>query len=253
MHSQRVLPVRAMHYFLAALIAASTMDGASAAGLDQANAGLAAAERGEFDEAIRLFSAALAAGDLSPGNAVIAIHNRGNAFQDKGDYRNAITQYDTEIRMKPNGPEGYYARGRARFSVGEFAGATTDFVRSLTFDPSDAYSVLWLYLTRSKTGQGSGTELQANAAKLDLSHWPGPLVNLYLERTTSQLAQMASLQGDGRMQREQSCEAAFYIGEYELMRKNGDEAKTLFRQAVKNCPFLSDERDGATAELKRTP
>ena len=240
-----------MRFILAVFLAAAPIGIACAAGLDDANAGLAAARRGEFDEAIRLFSAALAAGDLSPGNVMLAHHNRGNAYQDKGDYPRAIADYTTAIRMKPDYAEAFYARGRARYALGDLAASGTDFARSVRLDPSDAYAVLWLHLVRGRAAASDADELKRNAGRLDLAHWPGALVSLYLGKSTPGQVRGQSAQGDADAQREKTCEAAFFLGEYELLRMNDGAAKPLFEEAAKNCPYTTDEYDGAMLELAR--
>src|SRR5215472_11799346 len=99
-----------------------------ARGLDDAGAAMIAAQHGVYDQAIRLLTSALAAGDLSPQNTMLAYHNRGNAYQDKGDYAHAIADYDAAIKIRPGYANAWYARGRAQFALGLFPGAATDFV-----------------------------------------------------------------------------------------------------------------------------
>ena len=240
-------------FFLATVLAIASVGAACASGLDDGSAGLAAAQRGDYDEAIRLFSAALAGGDLSPANGMLAYHNRGNAYQDKGNYGRAITDYNFAIRLKPDYAQAYYSRGRAQFALGAFDAAITDFARSIALDPADAYSVLWLHLARGNTTTPDQDEFSRNAGKVDLTDWPGPLLNLYLGKATPGQTRAASERGDAKTQNERVCEAAFFVGEYELLRKNVAAARSLFQEAMNSCPYTSDERDGASAELKRLP
>jgi lipoprotein NlpI len=225
---------------------------AGASGLDEAKAGLAAAQRGDDDEALRLYSAALAAGDLSPFNVMLAYHNRGNTYQDKGDYPRAIAEYNVAIKLKSDYAEAWFGRGRARFALGEFAAAVTDFTQSMKLDALDAYSALWLHLARRKSDAFDAGELSRNAAKLDRAVWPGPLLDLYLGKATVQQVRAASMSGDAAAQKDQTCETAFYIGEYELLAKNTAVAISLLREAVQICPYTSDERDAAAVELSRS-
>jgi lipoprotein NlpI len=240
-----------MRLLLLAILIFAGAGAAHASGLDEANAGLAAAQRGDDDEALRHYSAAIAAGDLSTFNVMLAYHNRGNTYQDKGDYRRAIPEYDIAIRLQPGYAEAYFGRGRARFALGEFADAVMDFAQSLKLDPTDAYSALWLHLAQRKSAASDAGELSRNAATFDSSVWPGPLLGLYLDQATPQQVRAASARGDAAARKDQTCEAAFYIGEYELLRKNTAAAGSLFREAAKICPYTSDERDGAAVELKR--
>ena len=242
-----------IRFLLATLLAIASVGVACASGLDDGSAGLTAAQHGDYDEAIRLFSAALASGELSPRNGMLAYNNRGNAYQDKGNYRRAIADYNIAIRLKPDYAQAYYSRGRAQFALGEFAAAITDFARSVSLDPADVYSVLWLHLARGNTTGSDADELARNSGKINLTEWPGPLVSLYLGKATPRQTRDASAQGDAKTQSDRICEAAFFIGEYELLRTNVAAAELLFQEAVSRCPYTSDERDGAVAELKRLP
>ncbi len=237
-------------YLLAALLALVASEAAGASGLDEAGAAMIAAQRGDYDEAIRRFGAAIAAGDLSPQNLMLAHHNRGNAFQDKGDYREAIAEYDAAIRLQPDYAGSYYARGRARFASAQFPVAALDFAHSVELDPKDAYAALWLHLSRAKTAVADAGELTRNAATLDPARWPSSLLRLYLGKATLEQVRAQSKTGEEKVLEEQACEAAFYTGEYQLLRRNLGAAKSLFDEALKICPYTTDEHDGAVFELK---
>jgi hypothetical protein len=47
------------------------------------------------------------------------------------------------------------------------------------------------------------------------------------------------------------CQAAFYIGEWDLLRNNSGPAAAALRASSENCPKTRPEYDGAIAELKR--
>lgn len=242
-----------MRSILSAILVIAGGAVAHASGLNEANAGLAAARRGDDAAALQHYSAALAAGDMSPNNVMLAYHNRGNTYQDMGEYRRAIAEYDIAIGLRPAYAEAWFARGRARFALGEFPDAVADFAQSLKLDSTDAYSALWLHLARRKTSPSDAGELSRNAGKFDRAVWPGPLLGLYLGEGTPQQVRAASARGNAATQKDQACEAAFYIGEYELLRKNMAAAGSLFQEAARICPYTSDERDGAAVELKRNP
>jgi tetratricopeptide (TPR) repeat protein len=157
---------------------------ALARGLDDAGAAMIAAQHGDYEQAIRLLTSALTAGDLSPQNTMLAYHNRGNAYQDKGDYVHAIADYDAAIKIRPGYANAWYARGRAQFAQGLFPAAATDFVKSASLDPKDAYAMIWLHLARRRTAANDGGELARNAMKIDLARWPGAVINLYLGTST---------------------------------------------------------------------
>jgi len=197
-------------------------------------------------------------------NIAIALNNRGNAFAEKGQYERAIQDYDEAIQRKPNYATAVHNRGIARFALGQFANAAADFERKVTLDAANsvdpswlkfssdyAYSVIWLHLARAKLDVRDEGELKTNAAWVDYNKWPGAVVALYLGQMTSEQVRTAAGQGDAKAQKDQGCEAAFYLGEYELLHKNSDRAKRLFQDAVDTCPHSFIEYTGAVTELKR--
>jgi tetratricopeptide (TPR) repeat protein len=73
---------------------------ADAAGVDDLKAASAAAERGTGDEAIQLFTQALAAGDLSSGDRFIASSGRGREYSAKSLIADAFERYDEGRRLR---------------------------------------------------------------------------------------------------------------------------------------------------------
>jgi lipoprotein NlpI len=118
--------------------------------------------------------------------------------------------------------------------------------RSVHLRPDDPYAVLWLYLARARSGQQqAATELAANAAQLQATDWPAPIVDLYLGKATAQASMDAPDSPDHR------CEAQFYVGEWLLLHGDAAAARDRLAQAADICPKNSIERPAARAELKR--
>ena len=98
-------------------------------------------------------------------------------------------------------------------------------------DQTDLYSAIWLYLSRAKAGTDGKDELTTNAAALNLSNWPGPVIQLYLGQSTPEdVLRAAGSNSD------QKCEYSFYVGEYRALRGERPEALALFRSASDACP-----------------
>jgi lipoprotein NlpI len=90
---------------------------------------------------------------------------------------------------------------------------------------------MWLYLGRAKAGTDGKAELKTNAAALDLSKWPGPVIQLYLgQGTPEDVLRAAGSDNDHR------CEYSFYVGEYRALHGDRPEALALFRSASNGCP-----------------
>ncbi|MFQ6018341.1 MAG: peptidoglycan-binding protein [Kiloniellaceae bacterium] len=92
--------------------------------------GFAAAERGDLDFAIELYTRAIEAGDLSLEHLADALFNRANAYHVKELYDYAIADYSAAIVNKPDFPEAYHNRGFAFEAKGARARAARDFARA---------------------------------------------------------------------------------------------------------------------------
>lgn len=259
---------------------------ARADGLDLAEAARDAQNRGQTDEAISLYGQAIAAGGLSAENLAVIYNNRGIAYWSKGDldkaiadynaairiqpkyvaaYHNramayndggrseqAIEDYDTAIRLQPDDAFAYENRGRAKLHVGQLGAAVDDLSRAVQLDPSDGYTVLWLHLARVWAGTDDAAEFSRNAQPLDRLNWPGPLLDLFLGAANAEKVRAAVAgAADAKTRREQTCEADFYVGAFELLQGARAEAKKLLQAAADGCPPYFLEASAAKAQLKR--
>ena len=134
--------------------------------------------------------------------------------------------------------------GYARFNQGEFAAAALDLQEAV--DGTDAYPILWLYLSRARAGrQDAKRDLEQGVAGLKPEQWPFPVVKLFLEQGTPEAMVAAADKPEER------CEAQYYLGQWLLLRDDRANSIEALRNAVKSCPKNSIEYAGALAELKR--
>ena len=221
-------------------------------------------DRGRQREAIADFSAAIA---LSPRNANL-FYLRGNAFLFAGEPARAVDDESRALALDPAlvdaheeraaayEDEGKFAEaledfraklarqddrqvrfhiGIAEWYLGRYADAEAAFAEALKRTPSDANSALWLMLAQAAAGNRSLDALEQSARAIDLRVWPGPIIALYLQRSTlSQLFATAQI-GSPPMLALQRCDVDFYVGEWEL-RAHPETAKALFQQALVACP-----------------
>jgi lipoprotein NlpI len=88
-------------------------------------------------------------------------------------------------------------------------------------------------------------ELLAYVAKGVAKKWPYPVLELYLNKRSP-----ADTLGAAR-NRDERCEAHFYIGQWHILRGNKARAKAALQTAVNVCPKLQIEYPSAVAELRR--
>jgi lipoprotein NlpI len=216
---------------------------------DLRDRGSAYMDHGDDDLAIQDLDQAIATDPKDSGE----FNNRGLAYVGEKDYARALQDYDQAISIDPKDSDAYTNRGFDHFFLGQFAAAQSDLAIAVADSPTNRYRVLWLYLAASRAGQNSQADLETNAAKLNLTNWPGPVVQLYLGKITSAEFLTAATISDAKKNREQHCEAYFYLGEQALIAGRRIEARRLFQQSIDTGVTNFDEYDGAQTELKRLP
>lgn len=210
------------------------------------NRGNAKRAKGDLDGAIADYNLAI---ELDP-RYVNAYGGRGNAKSDKGNLDGAIADYSRVLELDPRSVGAYTNRGRAHFYKGVFTLATADLARAQELKPY-AYTTLWLFLARTRSGSDGKNELIANTAKLDTAKWPAPVFALYLGKGTPAAVLSGTENLDPKIRKDQLCEANFYIGQWQLTKGDLAKAKTSLRTARDQCLKTFIEYTGAVYELKR--
>jgi len=196
----------------------------------------------DYDEAIR----------LDPRYA-IAFNNRGNLYSGRGEHERAIQDFDEALRLTPKFRIVLNNRARARFYQSDYAAAATDFAAALQLQPTDPYAVLWLFLARARSGQAALDSLRGDAGPLDRGAWPWPVVAAFLGEMDRPGVLSAARSGDAADQKDQQCEADFYLGAKAASEGDKGAAGDLLRQAQAICPADFLETVATKFELARLP
>jgi tetratricopeptide (TPR) repeat protein len=177
-----------------------------------------------------------------------AYGKRAGAFRGMGDFAHAIVDYTQMIALDPKNAGAYYGRGLAKIYVGESADAAADLTLSVQLNPKFAYGAIWLEIADVRSGLPG--RLKQTAEQTDMTKWPAPVMRLYLGDMSPADVLAAAADPDATKNREQLCEANFYIGALGLQQGDKDEATRLFKLAASDCPKTFDEFSAANAELK---
>ena len=274
----------------AALLFAVGAGSALAAGYDGFSSGVNANNRGDADAAISAFSAALAAGDLAPGYVPNAHFGRARAYLQKNKCADALADLDEVIKLKADNVDAYLLRGAANACLNKPDAAVADFNAAIGLRPTAAlyeavarfqwiyghfpqaaenyaqaaklaakdnphrpFILLWYAMSADRAGTLDQVMFAADVTKLDIDDWPAPLLDFYRGKATADDVNRKAANRDAQIATGQKCEADFYIGEWQLARKNEDAAKPLLQQAVSECPHNFVEYSLAQVELKRLP
>jgi lipoprotein NlpI len=206
--------------------------------------GIAYEKKGDHDRAIADYSKAI---ELDPKDAHSYYH-RGNAYERKGEYDRAIADFDKAIELNPKLAGAYNNRGIVHFVNQDYDHAIADYNEAIRLDPKSAYPVLWRYLARARSGSSltAAAELETDAERnLKQPDWPFPVVELFLGRRTPEATLEASTNRDDR------CEAQFYVGEWRLSQGDRPAAVAALKMAADTCSKTFYEYGLAQAELHR--
>ena len=211
------------------------------------NRGIAWAHKGNPDRAITDFDAGLR---LQPKDAGI-LHSRAVEWAVKGDYTRAMADFDAVLRLDPKASGIHFSRARTLFYSANYARAVEEFEKAYKLEPND-YSALWLYLAR-KRGSVAGAEdmLDQSTRAGQRGGWPSAVIALYLGRTDLQSVMNAATDSDPARQRDQRCEANFYVAHWYLFKNQTEPALPLLQDAERNCLKHFLEYEGTLAELRR--
>lgn len=204
-------------------------------------------DKGQYDQAIGDYNEAIR---LKPDDAAAFFH-RGYAYSNKGQYDRAIRDYDTAIRLDPDDADVFNSRGLAKFYLARFKDAIPDLKKSAGLSPKDHFPAIWLYLSEARAGGGGQDDLGRAAENLDLKEWPGPVVSMFLRQADPKQVLAKANDTDAKKQREQRTEAYFYVGQYHLLRGLRGKAKELFKSTLELGVKDFNEYTGAQAELGR--
>jgi tetratricopeptide (TPR) repeat protein len=64
-------------------------------------------------------------------------HNRGVSFGMMGDFESAMGDFDRVLQLNPKSAKAYYNRGEVRYKLGDLAGAVADYGQCLKLNPND--------------------------------------------------------------------------------------------------------------------
>lgn len=233
----------------------------------------------DWDRALADYTSAIA---VDPKNPIL-YHNRGEVWRITNDLSRASDDFSKAIGLNPNYESAYIRRGFVRIAQRDFKSALSDFNKAVTINPSasnlsqrgiarfyvghyrdseadlaasvkgapqNAYGVLWLYLARLHQGNDDLASFRDQSHALNLSGFPGPVIHFYLGESTENDVMAAAKTGSPQEQREQLCEASFYLGEVALLHGKRDEAVRLFRQSIGTGLTYFYEYQGAAIEMQ---
>jgi tetratricopeptide (TPR) repeat protein len=91
-------------------------------------------EKGQYTEALKDYNKAL---EISPDIADIYVY-RGFAYHNLGQYDEALKDYNKALEFNPNFAVAYSSRGNVYHDLGQYAETLIDYTKALEINPDDA-------------------------------------------------------------------------------------------------------------------
>jgi tetratricopeptide (TPR) repeat protein len=212
-----------------------------------------------YADAVADFTAALA---RSPGR-YDATEGRMRAYARNSQGELAAADCDALIKLRPSFANTYGQCGLISSENGDFARAVPYFKSAVSLSSSpSAFFSLWLEIARRRAGTPDEAEFAALAKKLGLDGWPRPIFDLYLGNATPEAVLAAAEKDEQRSSvssyayiedielhsdqaerratkpttlRVRRCQAAFFVGEWQLLNRNIAQADLLFSKTSDYC------------------
>ncbi|MDR1576749.1 MAG: tetratricopeptide repeat protein [Deltaproteobacteria bacterium] len=129
--------------------------------VDIVEQGYLAHRRGDFDQAIDIFTSIIRRRGLTIKERAVTYLLRGEAKREKGDLEEAVNDFTRAINQWPNYPQAIFFRGQSLANLGRFSEALADLTRAVELDPNrEAYKTT-LELLRVKM-EKAGIDLTFN-------------------------------------------------------------------------------------------
>jgi Tfp pilus assembly protein PilF len=202
---------------------------------------------GRLDAAIQDLDNAII---LKPDEVELA-RRRGYLTLVAGRFAEAAAAYDRLALMEPRSTTAPTGRGVAFYLAGDWRTAANEFERVLRIAPDDGVAALWFVKSNLRVPRPiEGEQVMSNArADPEWEMVDALLGEFSAEEVTAKIAAL----GDPAEKRHiiGACERAIFLGEWRLIRVNGEGARREFEAAQKFCPADSIEGTEATTEIGR--
>jgi lipoprotein NlpI len=178
---------------------------------------------------------------------------RGLAYNDIGDYPNAIEDFTTALTFNPAWAYATRNRGRSRYYMGQYAEAAVDFEAAYDLE-RDPWMAIWSFVALSRSNQESAAEniLTREMRRLREDAWPRPIVEMLAgNMPPSEVLELTRDPSDPELSAGRATEAMYYIGEKLLLEGDSKQAAAFFERAIDLGVTNFVEYDAARIALER--
>lgn len=188
--------------------------------------------------------------DFRPGMAD-AYNYIGIHATQSGDFDIAFEAFDSVLELDREHPYVLLNRGIAAYYSGQFELAQVDLADFHYQQPDDAYRVLWLYFADRQLDSERAIELLLERQHKLSDRWEKNLVRLFSGEINAQQLMASTLDGieDQMALIERLAEAYFYLGKFQRIQGEPEDAANYFKLALATNLYEFIEHRYAYLEL----
>jgi tetratricopeptide (TPR) repeat protein len=147
----------------------------------------------------------------------------------------ALADAEKAIRLKGRTSYTFAARGCSYELMGELEKALEDYRRAAELDDDKRYFTIWRCIVLRKLGRREEADKMIKAFLKELDNkdeWIAPVIKYLAGEMTQQQVFRLARHDNAETQREQLCEAYYYVGACHLADRKLDKAEALFTKCL---------------------
>ncbi|MFW6107791.1 MAG: tetratricopeptide repeat protein [bacterium] len=169
-----------------------------------------------------------------------------------GEGRKALADAETTLRLAGRTAGGYAARGCSYELLGELDKAFADYKRAAELNDDKRFYTIWLCLIRRKQGRRAEADkiVRDFLKEFDQQKWIAPVLRFLAGRMTEEEVLRRAEHPDPERNREQHCEAYYYLGAAAMAGGKLDKAEAYFKKCVDQGVYNFYEHGFALRDLR---
>ncbi|MDR2612601.1 MAG: tetratricopeptide repeat protein [Deltaproteobacteria bacterium] len=137
--------------------------------LETVESGYLAHRRGDYDEAVRIYTAVIRRRGLTPKQRAVSYLLRGEAKRDKGELEEAVYDFTRALNQWQNYPQAVFFRGQALAMLNRLPEALIDQTRAVELDPDrESYRTSLSLLKKRMEEEGLPTEVASSTLEISI-------------------------------------------------------------------------------------
>jgi lipoprotein NlpI len=159
---------------------------------------------------------------------------RCTLYRGLGEGRKALADADRAVRLRPEDSYAHAARGCSFEVLGDYENAIAAYKRAVELSDDARFQNIWICLALRRLGRREEADRFIREVRKELKSeaWVAPVIRYLAGEIKEEDVFESARHADPQTQREQLCEAYYYVGAAHMTDKNYDRAEALFKKCI---------------------